>query len=1018
MTDFLFADHLLLRTPANCGANYPKGGQTHLSNLYLRTAIYLASPLFYNCLEQKQFLYENLSEKEKLTFQKYINRFCFRPTPFGLFAGVSLLTWSDQTRLDLEPIRPDDLLILLDQVYVLKLSKELLNNELAPERLYEPNPTLYRFLEEFRFISTETDRDSNSRRYLLQSTDYSAVLKNLAAYCVIPRSREKIINEICLLANCPGDIGEDYFEFLTEEQFLVQRHRPNINGPDYLGSLLSQVEQRGRHSSRTLKLQQILNELNNAKELQTSYFQRINQQLNEVIPQQATDFPPNQLNVILDQDVNDGTLNRNFQEQISDALFALDILCLNEPIPGIEHFVQIFQKDFEGQSLSLLHALDPELGIGYHAREPDKENHLLETLHIAAKKTPDHTHNWTPAHSLLLEKWHQTQRGQAPVIRLAEDELVALKSQAEDLNILGLSVLFRIINDQVYLESAGGVNAPALMGRFTVADLEIAEAARQMARQQEASNTGVIFAEILHLSDPRTDNINRRETIWSYDLPVTAASTLPEERQIALSDLKIRIENNKVMLYSEKHRKTVIPLLTSAYNHSIDKLPLFRFLADLSYQYGRHALSLDLRQFFPRLSYYPRVEYKQSILHLATWVLSEKQIKSLVQQEEALLIAAIKKLAGELYLPPVFSLAEGDQHLVFFRERSADMLFFWACIRQKKEVILKEYLMEDDDNTLAKDGHGCGFISQFNACVLPRHPMTITFPNVSMPTPEKTMRKFMPGSEWLYLKIYTSKIGSKRLLLKILPLVRRKYSSGPVQKWFFIRYDDHAPHIRLRMQIRPQDISEILIAFKNRLEDGVTRHVIREYQIDVYSRELERYQAGGIVLTENFFWASSELVVKLLKVQYQGNVLFVYQVALRTVWDMIQIFLPDNDSQLIFSAISYQHFFPEFEEKMLRVEMDKKYRELAAGIRQVLHDATFYRSAGLLKVSRPFLQSLSALNQSVQTDVNDRENFLRSIIHMHLNRLFTDDARKQEMIVYYLLHKFLLSEKGRSGQDK
>ncbi|MDB5285287.1 MAG: hypothetical protein JWR05_236 [Mucilaginibacter sp.] len=133
---------------------------------------------------------------------------------------------------------------------------------------------------------------------------------------------------------------------------------------------------------------------------------------------------------------------------------------------------------------------------------------------------------------------------------------------------------------------------------------------------------------------------------------------------------------------------------------------------------------------------------------------------------------------------------------------------------------------------------------------------------------------------------------------------------------------------------------------------------------------------------------------------------------------MIQTFLPDTYSQLLFSAVSYRQFFSEFEGKMLRVDMDKKYRVLIAGIQQALHDVTFYRSAGLLKVSRPFLQSLSALDQSVQTDVNDKEDFLRSIIHIHLNRLFTDDARKRERIVYYLLHKFLLSEKGRSRQNR
>jgi hypothetical protein len=75
------------------------------------------------------------------------------------------------------------------------------------------------------------------------------------------------------------------------------------------------------------------------------------------------------------------------------------------------------------------------------------------------------------------------------------------------------------------------------MGRFTVADETIANAAQAMARQLELQNPDIICAELLHLADPHTDNINRRAHIYQYELPVTGASTLPETQQIQLSDL-------------------------------------------------------------------------------------------------------------------------------------------------------------------------------------------------------------------------------------------------------------------------------------------------------------------------------------------------------------------------------------------------------------------------------------------------------------------------------------------------
>jgi uncharacterized protein YeeX (DUF496 family) len=56
------------------------------------------------------------------------------------------------------------------------------------------------------------------------------------------------------------------------------------------------------------------------------------------------------------------------------------------------------------------------------------------------------------------------------------------------------------------------------------------------------------------------------------------------------------------------------------------------------------------------------------------------------------------------------------------------------------------------------------------------------------------------------------------------------------------------------LKVNPEMISEILLAFKTKLEDRIQQHVIREFQIDVYNRELERYAAGGIENTENGFF--------------------------------------------------------------------------------------------------------------------------------------------------------------------
>nr|WP_299591030.1 lantibiotic dehydratase [Mucilaginibacter sp.] len=188
-------------------------------------------------------------------------------------------------------------------------------------------------------------------------------------------------------------------------------------------------------------------------------------------------------------------------------------------------------------------------------------------------------------------------------------------------------------------------------------------------------------------------------------------------------------------------------------------------MADLPYQYSRHNLALDLQLSFPNLSFYPRVEYRHTILSLATWIISAEQANELQQQDTIQAIAAFKRLSSSIHLPELFSLAEGDQQLVFDQKKDGDILFFCNCIKQKKEAVLKEFPAQAD-------------IRQFNAYVLPAGRINLPLPQNLRPgkaaSVVKTRRKYVPGSEWLYLKLYVPKIGTDRLLLRLQPLLGKR----------------------------------------------------------------------------------------------------------------------------------------------------------------------------------------------------------------------------------------------------
>jgi len=991
---------LLLRQPVKSPRDITNNEQLFLNEDHFRAAILLASPLFFEKLRKRGFILKDLSEKEKLTVKKYINRYCYRPTPFGLFSSVSLIEWGDSDSIFTKSETVLNYKILLDQSFQTIIISGLSEKQLFPDSLYEPNPSIYRALKEYRFFSITMDEQLGQRDYLLQSVAYAKLLKDLIQRCRAGYNRQQIESYIIKSADCEPEEAAEYTSFLIDSQFLVNSQRASISGKDYLESL----KQEGSPLSPLLtKVINVIAQIKGPIKSQlpnTAAILKFNKAMKELGISCSVHLPP--LNVLSYQ-LEGQTISLARQNQLQDALFALNILAPHEQPATLAQFIKAFKIRFEGQRLPLLQILDPEIGIGYQHPLKEKHNPLLETIHIPQTVQKEPNIHWSAASTYLLQSWLNSPNFKKEGIQLNEKDLQKISPADLSGEHLGLAVLFREIDGKLFIESAGGNNAVAMMGRFTLANEHIRKAAVEMAQQLENLNPHILFAELLHLTDTNVDNVNRREHIYHMELPITAASVLPTTRQLELADLSVYIENDKVILFSEKHRKKVIPRLSSAYNHSLNKLPLFRFLADLPYQYGRTNLSFDLRSYFPGLQFYPRVGFKDTILCLATWVIPAKNLAGMLQEGPTAAAKLFASFSEELGLPEYFSIAENDQQLVFCKHKETDIPFFIDCCRNKNVVILKEFLEQPE-------------VRQYNAFLLPTHPINFDGKHRDQyikTTLLRTKRKFIPGSEWLYLKIYTPKIGTNRLLLKLRPLLSRTYKSGKISQWFFIRYEDAAPHIRLRLKVSTEDISDVLQAFKIKLEERIEQHVIREYKIDIYSRELERYAAVGIEKSECIFWASSELVMYFISSHRHLPLKDTHHFALISTIAILNIFFPEPEAQINMTRHSYELFLNEFSGATIKPELDKKYRELRPSIEGIFNKKDRSLLSGSIKAGIAFVKMLRLAASGLLVDNESKKAYVQSIIHMHLNRVFPDDARKQEMITYYLLHKHLNSEFAR-----
>ena len=277
---------------------------------------------------------------------------------------------------------------------------------------------------------------------------------------------------------------------------------------------------------------------------------------------------------------------------------------------------------------------------------------------------------------------------------------------------------------------------------------------------------------------------------------------------------------------------------------------------------------------------------------------------------------------------------------------------------------------------------------------------------------------FYPGTEWMSFKIYLGhKMADELLSNKISDLALQLFNESIISKWFFVRYADDDFHLRIRFLItKPENFLIVLKRIDVLLEYYINNNIIHNIVIDTYKREIERYRMQYISYCESIFSFDSFAVCNFLSLNYDEDKRWVFGIlGINAYLENFGFSL--NDKVNILSFISNQ-FFTEFQgNKVLKVQLDKKYRENT----YVLDDCLINKSDDFNEMIK-ILQIRSEMNYEVVNNVlidvskSDLVDIVLSIIHMFLNRLFYSNHRKQELVLYYLLWKFYKSELAKQKQ--
>lgn len=959
--------------------------QSILDDSFFRASLTLASNSLYSKLQEQDFKIDRLSKKTSLSLWKYLNRISHRTTPFGIFSAISIAHWTsgkskivfDESQLKLN-YRPDFAALI-------KFFRET-PSDTFQQQLYEANPSIYQTSRDIRFYYTEYMLQGDVN-FILKKIIKNAAVIALIHFCQKSQKKDSIL-EYIIAHFCESESAAiQLLGTLLEEQILLPSFRPNLTGKDFYNRLVQNENYNSALIGNSISSGSILGKSTISKWLHDRHQKP----------------PINTLYTTL-QSNNSGVLNNNYLPLLEDAISFLYRVATYEEPAGLLQFKKEFAVKFPGMAISLLKALDPETGISYEDLAQNfNEEELIKDVNFNQMIVPNET-IWGPVQKLLINHWPKS-KGEA--ILLDEKAIIDFKTSLKAIALPpSISVVFKIVGEKLLIEQCGGISAVTIAGRFGTFDDELQILLKEIATKESLINPDVTFAEIDCMTEIHAANINRREHFREYEIPILTESTLKTDKQIALSDLQIWLDKDELILWSKRLNKRIIPRQSSAYNFSRSELPIYRLLGDLQYQGICKGAAIDLPSLLPGLNYYPRVEYKNCILSPACWVV-DTQILPHPDNESA--IYRFQQLAADIGLAQRFILSYYDQFLVFDLEDPKSLHAFLSLAADNEELKLKEHLSEMEAGGVVQDKDGFTHASQFVASFVNASPTyTAPFKKSEVQIKKKIKKTFHPGSEWLYYKIYTKPYNSDKILLTLEKKIAVLLKNNHILQWFFIHYEDPKTHLRIRFHV-PKERLGIVINILSPLIDSLQKNeLLQSVLISTYDREIERYSPIPIICVETVFFYSSKIILSALKqLKMEKFLVPRFALALRPAYDLTKIIFPTNTERIRFFSSMKTLFLQEFGcSKSLIRSLDQKKRSMRKEAELLLDDPQFYSSNGLMTPSRLLFNQIRKINEQYKISTQN----IADIIHMHINRVFTVEMRKNELIIYTLLLQYELSQ--------
>jgi thiopeptide-type bacteriocin biosynthesis protein len=966
-----------------------------------RRALAVGSPVLYRALTRAAGSGEDDGGLQRKLL-RYLIRMSTRPTPYGLFAGVALGEWAARTDLALAPVPPTtrtrpDMAWLTALVGAAESTVEIRR---AATVFAEPSA-----FEHGGRIHLGQRPGPSDGAPLDVSVRAGHAVRRVLALARRPVPYAELVAQV--LTSLPGATPAKVHGLCDElwrYGLLRTDLHPPLTGGDPSRHVLDRLPAVPAAAAYTERLTAVLDR---ASAVDAA---------GPLAPRVAE--PPPEGEEAYQVDTARPLAGRGLTRTVAaEAARAVDLLFRLHPAPGGPPELRAYRHAFEaryghGRLVPVLELLDPRFGLGPPARyagqaEPDPaarqaRTGILATLLATAQR--DRAIEVELSGQLLddLQSWTPAPADVPPSVDLS---VFLAAASTEDLD-RGRYLL-------VIGPNLGGSAAGKGLGRF--ADLlgPAAHAALERAASAEgAHDQDSVRAELVYAPNrPRAANVAVRPGLGGYEIPVGVTPGCPPDRVIPPDELAVCLLGDRLRLWWPARSVEVKVCAGHMLNHTTAPV-LCQFLDDIGNDGVTPLTGFDWGP-FSGAPFLPRVRVGRIVLRPASWQLGPRCANELgvgpgrakrppAGQPAEVFATRLRAWRRRWQVPRQVYLAAGDNRLLLDLDHPAhtDQLRD-EMRRQRGYGCLEEALPGTKDAWLT--GAGGRYLSEVVVPLVrartPGSPVRAARPILAL----EADRRRPPGSDWLFVKLYGPPSRQDSLISgPLCAFAGEALAAGDADQWFFVRYADPDPHVRVRFHGRPERLREVLLpAVAKWAGDLTAARACERFAVDVYEREIERY--GGEAATraaERLFSADSTATAALLRLLQQGEgaVRSRPTLALLTVDDLVSALGLDEDAVARMCRA----------DDILPRESAAAFRDGKDALRTLLVDHR--RGAGLAARDSELRRILSVRRDAVarvaeQIEAIDRaaglavplETLARSYVHLHCNRLLGPDPQAERV---------------------